>query len=353
MQDPKPDQNGWTLVELLLAIAMSGAIAIIAGEAMLGHVRTSIRMEGLERQRSDWTRTTFFIDAEVSLSQEVLTGTDLQGLSLPSSCSNMSTANLKFAIRIRPDLPLVFYGLENSRPPWLPLKSLYRCGPQINESGSYSTTIYGSDMLVDGLDNNGLTINSSTKSPPNLSYTLSLKGNASSSFSQQTGSSGRAAPFYIRPDDRQMCTGTDPSPTVAGLICDGSLGTANVDNLIESFGARSAVLNGVGGNNRILGTPGSDTLSAGNGDDAFIGLDGNDTFNGGGGFNRYVPGKGNDVINGGSGVDVVFLKGSIELFSGISSCRKASCTVTSIEEGGDTMTNIEVLVFDNDRRFLN
>jgi len=50
-----------------LAVAVSGIIAIVASEALLSHVSSSVKMEGLERQRGDWARTTFFVDAEVSL----------------------------------------------------------------------------------------------------------------------------------------------------------------------------------------------------------------------------------------------------------------------------------------------
>lgn len=348
----KAKEAGFSLVELLLAIAMSGMIVVIAGESLLSHVRTSIKMEALERQRSDWSRTTFFIDAEVSLSQEVFAGSALLNLDLPPSCSGINKSNLKFALRLRPDLPLVFYSLEDSRAPWLPLKSLFRCGPAINENGSYNTTSYGSNLLLDGLDINGFSDDESTQKPPRLIYTMALRGNAQTSFLQQAGSSGRAVPAYVRPDSGRICTGLTPPLGSFGVICNGVAGGADVNNIIEHFGAKSATLSDGGGNNRLLGTIGTDSLSAGSGDDVLLGLEGNDTLNGGHGYNRYVPGPGNDVIIGGSGVDAVFFKGTRSQFSISSGCKKSSCSVSSPHEGSDNLSNVDVLIFDDDLVFV-
>jgi prepilin-type N-terminal cleavage/methylation domain-containing protein len=348
----KRSNQGFSLPELMVAIAVSSLVVIIAGEALLSQVRTSNRMEGLERQRSDWSRSTFFMDAEVALSQEVFTGADLQALSLPSACSGISPANLKFALRIRPDLPLVFYGLENSMVPWLPVKSLYRCGPEIDAEGSYIADTLSLNLLVDGLDTNGFMITSSQRMPPNLQYTLSLRGNAQSSYSQQTGTNGRAVPAYIRPDLGKICTATTAPTGSIGVICNGANGDATTNNIIEDFAGTDRVYDGVGGNNRLVGTSGADTLSAGGGDDVFLGFGGNDTLNGGSGYNRYVPDAGNDIINGGNGVDAVFFTGNKSLFS-LSSCNKSSCTVSSSTEGTDTLKQVDVLVFDDQVQFLN
>jgi Ca2+-binding RTX toxin-like protein len=309
-------------------------------------------MEALERQRSDWSRTTFFIDAEVSLSQEVFAGSALLNLDLPTSCNGMNKSNLKFALRLRPDLPLIFYSLEDSRAPWLQLKSLFRCGPAIDENGSYIATSYGSSLLIDGLNINGFSVDKSTQKPPRLIYTMALRGNAQTSFLQQTGSSGRAVPAYVRPDSGKICTGLTPPSESVGVICNGAAGSASVNNMIEHFGAKSAILNGVGGNNRLLGTIGADNLSAGSGDDVFLGLEGNDTINGGHGYNRYVPGPGNDVIIGGAGVDAVFFKGTRSQFSISSGCKKSSCSVSSPHEGSDSLSNVDVLLFDDDLVFV-
>lgn len=338
-------ENGFSLVEVILAVAVSGMIVIIAGEALLSHVRTSVKMEGLERQRSDWTRTTFFIDAEVSLSQEVLTGSALTSLALPSSCTEMSTSNLLFALRVRPDLPLVFYSIEDSRTPWLPPKSIYRCGPEIDTSGSYSSTNYGSSLLVDGVETNGFRIDSSRQNPPMLYYTLALKGLAQNSYIQQTASIGRAVPSYIRPDITKICTSATPPPGSTGITCNGAAGSA-ANDIIESFSAIGINLTDPGGNNRLLGSSGADTLTTSNGDDVLIGLAGNDTLSGGGGYNRYVPGTGNDTVNGGSGVDVVFFTGNKSLFN-LANCKKSSCTVSSSAEGTDTLKSSDILVFDD------
>jgi len=343
-------EDGYSIVEVLLAVAVSGIITIVASEALLSHVSSSVKMEGLERQRGDWARTTFFVDAEVSLSQEVITGSALKSIALPGSCTSMNSSNLLFALRISPDLPLIFYSIEDSLAPWLPQKSIYRCGPEIDTSGGYSITNYGSSLLVDGVETNGFKIDSSRQNPPSLYYTLTLRGLAKNSYSQQTASIGRAIPSYIRPDTTQICTGLLPPTGSSGITCNGSTGSA-ANDIIESFGATGISLSDPGGNNRLLGSSGADTLTTSSGDDVLIGLTGNDTLNGGNGYNRYVPGAGNDTVNGGSGVDAVFFTGNKSLFN-IANCNKNSCTVSSSKEGSDTLKNADVLVFDDQNWFV-
>jgi Ca2+-binding RTX toxin-like protein len=51
-----------------------------------------------------------------------------------------------------------------------------------------------------------------------------------------------------------------------------------------------------GGNQLILGTPASDTITGGGGRDCIVGGAGNDTLNGGGGQDVCIGGLGNDVF---------------------------------------------------------
>ena len=56
---------------------------------------------------------------------------------------------------------------------------------------------------------------------------------------------------------------------------------------------------------RIIGTPGDDTLNGGDGDDTIRGRGGDDTIDGGGGDDDIRGGAGDDTIDGGSGDDTI------------------------------------------------
>lgn len=60
---------------------------------------------------------------------------------------------------------------------------------------------------------------------------------------------------------------------------------------------------GQGGNDQLIGGPGSDRLDGGNGDDSAWGLDGNDTLLGGYGTDQLISGNGHDWADGGEGND--------------------------------------------------
>ena len=60
---------------------------------------------------------------------------------------------------------------------------------------------------------------------------------------------------------------------------------------------------GLGGNDTLIGSVGHDTLDGGSGNDTLSGLDGDDTLNGGDGKDTLKGGSGKDSLSGGSGDD--------------------------------------------------
>jgi prepilin-type N-terminal cleavage/methylation domain-containing protein len=352
----RPDQSGLTLVELLVAIVIAGLVITAAGTALLGHLRSSKELEALERQRSDWSRSTFFLDAEVSLSQEVITArAALDALPIPVACSVINQAQLRFALRMQPELPLVLYAVQPSSGSWLADNSLVRCGPAINADGAYSDATPQLQLLVDGLDGSaaggGLEIQSTNKRL--LSFTLALRGLASSTTSQQSTSQARANPFYERPDERTLCFDTSniPASGAVQVVCNPGVNTALIaataNLIVEAWpaaGTTATSITATNGHVRLLGNAASNSLSSGSGDDSLIGLAGNDSLSGGGGLNRYLPGPGNDTVIGGSGVDVVFFDGPRSAYT-LNNCSRSACSVSSTTEGTDTLSNVEVLVF--------
>ncbi len=350
--------SGFTLVELLVSLLVGGLVVAAAGTALLSHLRSSERAEALERQRADWTRSTFFLEAEVALSQEVISGTALAALTIPATCAALSSANLRFALRLQPNIAPVLYAVKPSEPPWLPANSLWRCGPEIDATGAYAAdTTPSLRLLVDGLDGaasgGGLSV-SAAADDRRLTYTLGLLGLARNTYSQRSTSQGRVMPYYVRPPDSGVCWSStnisDPDTGALKVVCNGVVPSGQADLVIEKHsnnpsGNTSATLTATGGNVRLRGTPGNDVLTSGAGDDALVGLAGNDNLSGGGGFNRYLPGLGNDAVTGGGGVDVVFFDGLRSAYTLSAGCSRASCSVISAAEGSDSLTNVDVLVF--------
>ena len=128
-------------------------LSIVSGQALLSHFSSSERAESLVRQRSHWSRTVQFIEAEVALSERSITNPD--NINIPTACAAGSNPEdwFRVALEIRRDLPLVIYGVspvtDNSA---VGSHMLWRCGPGILASGQYDGSNYSSAMVIDGLD---------------------------------------------------------------------------------------------------------------------------------------------------------------------------------------------------------
>jgi hypothetical protein len=391
--------TGFTLTELLIAGVIGGLLIVAAGQIMLGQLRTDERMEAAERQKSEWSRTSSFIEAESALSQQVIT--DPSKVSIPTSCGFSST-QFRAALDIRRDLPLVIYAIKSSDSGWLPSHALWRCGPVINAEGRYDSSLpIQLSLLVDGLDGNasgnGLLV--TTTDNKTFTFTLALKGLSTRAYSQDAGVHSRVNPLYPRPGEGSLCgggmfnwatgstTGSETLTVPIGaltsedevLMCGKGGGDtmtgSNVNDILEggdggTTGTDAATLKGMGGNDRLVGSNMGDTLygesnttiTATDANDELVGRGGNDMLYGGPGQNLYLPGPGNDTVIGGSGLDVVFFKGTRSEYTLSTSCSKSSCTVTDTAaattdgtrpEGTDSLSGVEILIFKDARIDLN
>lgn len=115
-------------------------------------------------------------------------------------------------------------------------------------------------------------------------------------------------------------------------------------------------IQGGSGRNVLLGTPGPDVLSGGSGDDTLVGRGGSDQLQGGGGNNSFLPwpdlqtvsSLGNTSISGLGGLDVVYLRGNKNEFTGTSGCSRSSCQIKA--KGGTlSMTGVDVVIFRDGR----
>lgn len=387
--------EGFTLAELLIAGLISSLLVLAAGQIMLGQLRTDERMEAAERLKSEWSRSSSFIESEAALSQQVIT--DASKVNMPSSC-NFQTGQFRAALDLRRDLPLVIYGVKPSESGSLPSHALWRCGPVITAEGRYdSSQPIQLALLVDGLDGDaaGYGFTASSSDGKSLSFSLALKGLSTRAYSQDAGVHSRVNPLYPRPGEGSLCgggmynwavgstTGADTLSVPIGaltsedevLMCGKGGGDtitgSDVNDILEcgdgvSSGMSTCTLYGKVGNDRLLGSNQNDTLygdslsdsPATNANDELVGRGGNDTLLGGPGQNLYLPGPGNDTIGGGDGLDVAFFKGVRSDYTLSPGCSKSSCTVTdnaeatadgTRPEGSDTLTGVEILIFKDAR----
>lgn len=373
-------------MELLIAAAISLLTASVAGDLLISHIRSSERAEALERQRSNWARTTSFIEAEVALSERVYsadgTATTNLPVEVPASCQ-IADAEVRLELDLRRDLPPVVYAVRKSGDGWLGENTLWRCGPSINSDGSYNTTL-SMAPIIDGIDGSepggGFSAEASTDAKQ-ANFTLALKGHARITYKQQDAARTRISPLYARPSENSLCDASnlvklEGSSATADtlvmaigmvdigedvLICgrgygseavgatgDSVTGSDDANDILEAGDYGQATLNGKGGNDVLRGTLEADTLNGGSGNDVLVGRAGDDILAGGTEHNNYLPGGGNDSVIGGSGLDVVFFSGNRADYD-LSACTKNGCTVTdkrsSSSDGTDTLSNVEILIF--------
>lgn len=115
-------------------------------------------------------------------------------------------------------------------------------------------------------------------------------------------------------------------------------------------------IQGGSGRNVLLGTPGPDVISGGSGDDTLVGRGGADQLQGGGGNNSFLPwpdlqtvsSLGNTSISGLGGLDVVYLRGNKNEFSGTSGCSRSSCQIGA-KGGLLSMAGVDVVIFRDGR----
>ena len=387
--------GGFTLVELLVAMAVGSLVALAASEVMLGNLRSSASLEATQRLRDDWNRTSHFIESEVALSERVITNST--GLNLTQCSPSISNTEFVFGLEIRRDLPPAIYFIRNNEVnslEWNGDKSLWRCGPSIDINGEYTNIISGTtssqlsaERLVDGMtDNCKLSQENQTTTAKSLRYELCLRGMTNYRYVQRVNTYSRVSPVFSYPNTSTLCS--DDYLTIEGFykleggtagqdtLALPSTGLSNYDDiLICGYGGGDTITGsmandvleagdsgatdepgafmiGDDGSDRLLGGPGNDTLNGGAGDDVLIGGAGNDDLDGGESENQFRPGTGNNTITGGTGLDVLFLNANKSSTEGLGNCSRDESNLTYTENENESSANtsgIEVIIFRDGR----
>lgn len=407
---------GLSVPELMIAASMGLLVSLAAGDAMINHLRSNARAEGLQRQRDDWSRATSFIESEIAMSERIFSRA--QDIAIPASC-NISDNQFRMALDLKRDLPPVIYGVvrpselsNDERQRWLNTDSsgqelplLVRCGPKLNISADGAEDyLPGSPqraVILDGLDPE-INLQVQRITSKSASFTLAVKGLASSRYSFGSGTYSRINPVAGFPEEESTCDrvcklnsagqmecrdiggffiikGTyrvadtisipyeavrdNDNVTVCSLSGGDRITGSTVNDVLDAGvwpmadgSYPGATITAGEGRNFLFGTPGNDSLFGGTGDDTLVGRGGGDQMRGGGGRDSYSPWPdlsgspplGNAVISGGADLDILYLRGNRNSFSGIDGCRQSSC---SLGYGNYTIqaTGIDVLIFKDAR----
>lgn len=424
-----PKHQGFTLVELMVASALATGLSLVAGTAMVSHLKSNARAESLQRLREDWNRATSFIESEIAMSSRIFTLGNQISLPTDRDQCDLSSDEVVMALDLARDLPLVIYGkreVSSDQTDWiLPSEQnqankvglLIRCGPTLSISSDgtddyQSNTPMTQTILLDGIDmgsdgSEGFTV--TQNDAKSASFMLQMVGVVSTRYGFGSGTYSRINPVAGYPEEASTCSrickveeGTRQCPDIGGYriisldsedlnpyvlptsglstndnvtICSLRASDTTRENItgsevgdvidalpqprdpdLQDSGYLGATINGLGGRNILLGTPGPDVINGGPDADTLISRNGGDTLNGGNGSNSYLPwgdransdSFSNVTINGGTGLDVVYLRGTKGQFSSTSGCSSSRCFIEALG-GRLEMFNVEVLIFKDGR----
>ena len=141
------------------------------------------------------------------------------------------------------------------------------------------------------------------------------------------------------------------------LDATGNESTSPLDAMVVLGGTDDDIITGTAGADILLGNGAADVLNGMAGDDLLSGVAGNDTLNGGGGNDTITGGAGNDTVSGGDGTDTVVYADGLANYTYTPSTdangfvtgftQATETTVAGLDEGSDTLTGVERLVFQN------
>ena len=368
----KTTPPGFTLVELLVGAAIGLITVAVAGQVLVDQLKSTERIEDLQRQREDWMRTTSYIESEINLAEKI--EANYTGMNTLACGQTVSTLDVKMVIYFASyrNLDPAIYYVKPSENGWRD-NLLRRCGPQVDREGVYTNTTTDS-IIIDGMTS---TTDGFVVVIPNEKYaqvTLNLEGLLNNAYGQTTGSRARIQETIARPKDYSFCqenlfsnvvnldtnaNRSDQSRQINPVLVCGNGGGDTItggsgDDVIEAGDPGSSQLNGNLGNDRLSGSDSADTLRGGEGDDLLIGRGGNDLLNGGPGTNNYLPGLDRstepcdrDTVTGASGYDVVHFQGKSTDYI-YDSCSTSACRVQRKDSGDRKYVDIyngEQLVF--------
>lgn len=125
-------RSGFTLVELLITVALGGMLLAMAIHVITTHIRITSRQEALQRLRDHWGLVSHLINTEA------LEGSTLQRSQAMENCEGGGSSILTILLSNPDQTPIHYYQLGNTH-------DLWRCGPEIQRSGhlNFANTVSG------------------------------------------------------------------------------------------------------------------------------------------------------------------------------------------------------------------
>jgi len=129
-------QSGFTLVELLLVLALGGTVLGVAGAILLANIRSTIALEQNQQALNELARVSAFIELEVG--EAVAESSSRPAISrgfipAPNSCNPSGTE--VFTLNL-PNPGGISRAIRYFTEPDDPTATLWRCGPPVNNNGS-------------------------------------------------------------------------------------------------------------------------------------------------------------------------------------------------------------------------
>jgi prepilin-type N-terminal cleavage/methylation domain-containing protein len=146
--------QGYTLVELLIAVAIGSFLMIGTASMLISHIQSSARMEGLMRLQEAWSRVQFLLDQEIQEAR-IEAGS-------PSSV-NCSSLSLRIPNPAGGEGQITYSRTGDG--------TLTRSGPSVNEDGTLDFNVQANDEPVI----RGVTSFCPTVRDGTVAYTLGLR----------------------------------------------------------------------------------------------------------------------------------------------------------------------------------
>lgn len=199
--------QGFSLPELLVAVALSSLTVVVAVQILGPHLRMNQRMEGYTRLQERWARIAYLLDTEIPKARTInAVGSTLTlEVPVPNLSFNAETCDQTPPIPLgeKSVIKTIVYKLDNTQ------TKLLRDGPAINCWGRLSqTTTTSNVVIVDGIAPGSFSPSVNTNS---VNYTLSLTDPNSDATFNGRGSAARG---------RADCLSLEADATLPPEICD-------------------------------------------------------------------------------------------------------------------------------------
>ncbi len=149
--------KGFTLVETMLAAVATVAIIAVAGYGLVTIIGSKNTADASSTQRQNLDRSLNYITDEVRSASTISTSGSTSGIVGFPTLSLGSQVVLVLTIPNLPN-PIVYY-VAPAQSPWLGPNNIIRWGPDIKTDGTYNTSSYSSNVLVDLIDTSGASTN--------------------------------------------------------------------------------------------------------------------------------------------------------------------------------------------------